>query len=283
MAHAGVPFAIDVEADSPFDTAAGRQLLSLVRLALNEADSLAWRTLLGVRKNGIGPKSIGEIAIAAAQSGARFADALKVKAQSAPGPLQKEFGLLSSLLAAITALTGGPDDSYSNEEMQDRITKIAQALIDAGVNGVDEAADHLSKFATDSDAAKFAELMAAVSMAGLTPEQERMAGAVNMLTMHKAKGLTSRAVIIMACEDEYIPGRQQAVDEEADERRLLYVSLTRAREKLYITFAQKRFGQQQHTGRDSGKQRRKLTRYLSNAPVHAQPGGDFVAGLGQAR
>ena len=41
-------------------------------------------------------------------------------------------------------------------------------------------------------------------------------------------------MIIMACEDEYLPGRQQSVDEEGDERRLLYVSLMRALERLFI-------------------------------------------------
>ena len=79
----------------------------------------------------------------------------------------------------------------------------------------------------------------------------------------------------MACEDEYLPGRQQSVDEEGDERRLLYVSLMRARERLFITYAHCRIGQQQHTGRDSGKQKRTLTRYLRNAPIHATPGAKF--------
>lgn len=102
-----------------------------------------------------------------------------------------------------------------------------------------------------------------------------------MLTMHKAKGLSAKAVIIMSCEDEYLPGRQQSVTEEADERRLLYVSLTRARQQLLVTYANRRSGQQRHTGRDSGKERRTLTRYLRNAPIHPESGADFVAGLGK--
>ena len=99
--------------------------------------------------------------------------------------------------------------------------------------------------------------------------------------MHKAKGLSARAVIVMACEDEYLPGRQQSVDQEADERRLLYVSLTRAKQRLYLTYAQRRFGQQQHTGRDSGKQKRTLTRYLRNAPLHVMPAARFFETLGK--
>jgi DNA helicase-2/ATP-dependent DNA helicase PcrA len=97
--------------------------------------------------------------------------------------------------------------------------------------------------------------------------------------MHKAKGLSARAVIAMACEDEYVPGRQQAIGEDEDERRLLYVSLTRAREALFITYAQYRHGQQQFTGRDSGKRRRSLTRFLRNAPLHPKLAADYFKGL----
>jgi superfamily I DNA/RNA helicase len=69
--------------------------------------------------------------------------------------------------------------------------------------------------------------------------------------MHQAKGLSSEAVLVVASEDEYIPGRAtgEAVD---DERRLLYVSLTRARHYLYITHCERRTGAQTHTGRTPG-------------------------------
>lgn len=60
--------------------------------------------------------------------------------------------------------------------------------------------------------------------------------------MHRAQGLSARVVIIMACEDEYLSGRQQAKEQEGDERRLLYVSLTRAREELLVTYAERRTG-----------------------------------------
>ena len=281
MVEAGVPFSVNVESDSPFDTPPGRSLLSLLRLSLDDGDSLAWRTLLSVRKNGVGSKTVKGIASDAVQSGSRFGVALKAKALNAEGALRKEFDFLTELLGDVKALVGAADATFKSEEMQDRLAKISQALASQGVEGLNDAMAHLSTLAAESEAVNFAELLSVVSMAGLTPEQERTAGAVNMLTMHKAKGLSARAVIIMACEDEYLPGRQQAVNEEADERRLLYVSLTRAREKLYVAYAQRRFGQQQHTGRDSGKQKRHLTRYLRNAPVHAEPAGDYIAALGK--
>lgn len=281
MAQAGVPFSVNVESDSPLDSTPGRSLLSLLRLSLDDGDSLAWRTLLSVRKNGIGSKTVKGIESDAMQSGSRFGVALRAKALGSGGALRKEFDSLTQLLGEVKVLVGASDVTFTGQEMQERLGKISQVLSGHGLTDLDQTMAHVSALARESEVVNFAELLSIISMAGLTPEQERTAGAVNMLTMHKAKGLSARAVIVMACEDEYLPGRQQSGGEEADERRLLFVSLTRARERLYIAYAQRRYGPQQHTGRNSGKQKRHLTRYLRNAPVHAEPAGDYLGGLGK--
>ena len=109
-------------------------------------------------------------------------------------------------------------------------------------------------------------------------EQELDSESVNIMTMHKAKGLTASAVIVIAAEDEHIPGRQIG-EKEGDERRLLYVSLSRAQHFLAVTYCERRTGQQRHTGRTSGQLRRTLTRFLRDAPVKPINGADFVERL----
>ena len=73
---------------------------------------------------------------------------------------------------------------------------------------------------------------------------ETTSGLACVGTMHLAKGLEFRAVLVMACDDEVIPlqERIEAVTDEADieevyntERNLLYVACTRARERLLVT------------------------------------------------
>jgi superfamily I DNA/RNA helicase len=119
------------------------------------------------------------------------------------------------------------------------------------------------------------ELLRAIESSAENIEQELDPGRVNILTMHKAKGLTAEAVIIVAAEDEYLPGRA-AGDDMDDERRLLYVSLTRAKHHLYLTYCNERTGRQQHTGRTVGNTRRHLTRFLQDAPLRPQRGVDYV-------
>ena len=73
---------------------------------------------------------------------------------------------------------------------------------------------------------------------------ETASGHVSIITMHLAKGLEFRAVVVMACDDEVIPlqERIETVGDDADlqevydtERHLLYVACTRARDRLLVT------------------------------------------------
>ncbi|GAF98067.1 unnamed protein product, partial [marine sediment metagenome] len=97
-------------------------------------------------------------------------------------------------------------------------------------------------------------------------------------TMHKAKGLTAKGVIIVGAEDEYIPGTRKGEPDD-DERRLLYVSLSRAKHYLAITYCNRRTGNQRWTGRTSGQQRRKLTRFLVDCSIDPIDGMKYAQQL----
>ncbi|MFH0794085.1 MAG: 3'-5' exonuclease, partial [bacterium] len=132
------------------------------------------------------------------------------------------------------------------------------------------------------------ELLRALEISNESLEQEITEGKINILTMHQAKGLTAKAVVVLAVEDEYLPGRAQG-DQLGDERRLLYVSLTRAKHRLFMTYCQKRTGNQKRTGRPAGQNpdtgkpfwttRRTLTQFLQGGPVAPVSGVVYVQRL----
>ncbi len=98
--------------------------------------------------------------------------------------------------------------------------------------------------AADLDRARAAANNAGLSLKVLDEHVDTISGHVSISTMHLAKGLEFRAVVVMACDDEVIPlqERIETVGDDADleevyntERHLLYVACTRARDHLLVT------------------------------------------------
>ena len=136
---------------------------------------------------------------------------------------------------------------------------------------------HVTNAAIMSGAVTFPQLVAALTSPDDTLDQELESGCVNILSMHRGKGLSSDAVIVVGAEEELIPGEAQ---DEAynDERRLLYVSLTRARHFLVATYCTRRTGLQRHSGSNAGNPRRHLTPFLRGA-LPVEDGLAFARGL----
>ena len=88
------------------------------------------------------------------------------------------------------------------------------------------------------------------------------------------KGLTADTVYVLQAEDEVIPGG--ATGHELDEsRRLLYVSLTRAKRRLLICACNRRVGPQRFAGQTEAEQRH-LTRFLSGYVLKGQTIGQYL-------
>jgi len=71
-------------------------------------------------------------------------------------------------------------------------------------------------------------------------QHESDAEKVSLMSMHASKGLEFPVVFVCGCEDGYIPYKREGRENEAEERRLLYVAMTRAKQTLYLTYAKKR-------------------------------------------
>ena len=103
----------------------------------------------------------------------------------------------------------------------------------------------------------------------------RVVGSVTLTTMHGAKGLSSDVVIVLQAEDEVIPGEAIGPDED-EARRLLYVSLTRAKRRLVVTACTRRTGNHRFVGATEATTRN-LTRFLRDYGLSAQSVDDYLS------
>ena len=109
-----------------------------------------------------------------------------------------------------------------------------------------------------------------------TVGQDRQLGdedAVRIMTMSRAKGLTVRAAILIGVETGLVPSPRGRMSEE---RRILYVGMTRAREYLYMTWARRRTGQTAWSGEPRVGGHRMYSEFLREGPVSNENGRDFL-------
>jgi DNA helicase-2/ATP-dependent DNA helicase PcrA len=238
-----------------------RVVLSIVRLIVDKNDSLAWRTLMQVERNGLGEECAKQIWEYAQNHGVRFYVALQ-KISENPEELQK-FG--KKIVNFVSETNKIVDKLKAVEDPEKALISAIDELLSEG-----EFKEKIKKYfidiLRDQEKNNLESLIKSIGISSDFIEQETKENAVNILTMHQAKGLTFDVCFIVGAEDEFIPGRNTG-EKEGDERRLLYVSMTRARHKLFISYCNKRVGQQKHSGSNSGVEKRTLTRFLKDCKI----------------
>lgn len=238
-----------------------RIVLSLLRLLVDVEDNLAWRTLLEVEKNRIGIEAIKAIEAIAQSRGIRFKDAM-FEIKDNPSVLSR-FG--QRIAKFVEAELLKLENIKAQKELDDILTgTIKQVSMSEVIKG--EIVKFFEMIRRGEAITGVDDLVREISSSSERIQQEIVENAVNILTMHQAKGLTFDVCFIVGAEDEVIPGRNTG-EKEGDERRLLYVSMTRAKHKLFITYCTKRIGQQMFLGRESGNPRRTLTKFLRDSKI----------------
>ena len=231
-----------------------KDLLAYLRVVRNPADPIALRRILNVPARGIGSKTVEEIDHVAATRRLSTWDALEAVERNgvlparATQPLRRfrdimerlrgeaEGLSIKDLLSRILELTGysAALAQEDTQESQDRLENLAELL--------SAAADYEAR----DEAPSVAGFLDQVSLLSDT-DQIRDDAPVTLMTLHSAKGLEFESVFLVGLEEGLSPhtrslGKPESLEEE---RRLLYVGMTRAMERLHLSWASSRqvFGQ----------------------------------------
>jgi DNA helicase-2/ATP-dependent DNA helicase PcrA len=250
LLRVGVPYKV-VGGTRFYDRREVKDALAYLRAAVNPIDEVSVKRVLNVPKRGVGDSSIGRLDAWSTANGMPFAEALR----SAPeaGVTGRAIGGIDEFLDLLDRLTAAvPDGPGAVLELAlDRSGYLAELQNERSVEseGRLENLAELIGFAREFDAVDtFLEQVSLVADADDIPDAE--AGSVVLMTMHAAKGLEFPNVLIVGMEDGVFP-HLRALGEPAEleeERRLCYVGITRARERLYLTNAWSRtlFGSTQY-------------------------------------
>lgn len=109
------------------------------------------------------------------------------------------------------------------------------------LQNLDELINAVKEYEERKEEPSLSDFLQEVSlMTGTDNSQAAEGGAVTLMTVHLAKGLEFNAVFVTGLEEGLFPINRDDSDEMEEERRLCYVAMTRAREKLFMTYAQRR-------------------------------------------
>lgn len=276
--QANVPVAIDPDSEGPLDSKIGRQVLAFLRLLCHRDDHLSWVTLLELRNNRIGEQARVAIYEYACARGLTYTAAI-TSISNNPAQLQRfgsllaiEVQAINTCLATLSNLLN--DNNGQPVELRQVIERVVNEVVPQGNRKVLE---YLMGFADQASATTLEDLLKSLEAFSADIEPSIVPGTVNILTMHKAKGLTANAVIVLAVENEHMPGRNEHEPELGDERRLLFVSLTRASKILFLTYCNRRIGQQQMSGKNPGNPLRTPSQFLRNTTLRPVDGVAYIA------
>ncbi|OIO82486.1 MAG: DNA helicase II [Gallionellaceae bacterium CG1_02_56_997] len=220
-----------------------KHAMAYLRLMENADDDNALLRIINYPTRGIGARSIEQLQDAARQNNTTLFDA----AARAGGKVTAFVGLIEALRSATVDLPlpeiiehvlhhSGLIAHYQSEtgakrrEAQERLENLNELVTAATLFVHENEEDNLTAFLSH------ASLEAGEHQAG---DQD---DALHLMTVHSAKGLEFHTVFITGLEEGLFPHQNsQNVDGGLDEeRRLMYVALTRARRRLYLSFAQSR-------------------------------------------
>jgi DNA helicase-2/ATP-dependent DNA helicase PcrA len=227
-----------------------RDLLGYLRLIANPEDELSLRRILNVPKRGIGDRAVENVSgfaqrerLSLAASLLRVADVPGLASRSAKSIADfnqlmsglrelAEAGPVAELAEAILDRTGYVDELKESDEIQD----------ESRVENLDEFISVAREFDTARPGGTLAEFLEQVSLvadADEIPEGEVGGGVVTLMTLHTAKGLEFPVVFLTGLEENIFPHQRSQNDpkELEEERRLAYVGITRAEQRLYLTRA----------------------------------------------
>ena len=243
-----------------------KDILCYLKIVINPNDSISLKRIINVPVRGIGNATVDKIEQYAKSKGVNLIEAIKeLRGQGVKGSrgqgIEAFYNILKKLEAFVTTESAsevikktleisGYLEALKNEktdEAEDRIENLKE-LISAA-----EEYEERNVILSDSEESIYKGIAGFLDQAALVSDADTISdtsGSVSLMTLHISKGLEFPAVFITGMEGRIFP-HIKSIDSEKEmeeERRLCYVGITRAKERLFLTNAERRriYGQEMY-------------------------------------
>jgi DNA helicase II / ATP-dependent DNA helicase PcrA len=268
--RAGIPYKV-VGGVRFYERKEIRDIIAYLRVLDNPGDAVSMRRILNTPRRGIGDRAEACVAVYAENTGSSFADALVAAAEGrVPMLNSRSEKAIAAFVELLDDLRGHLDDDLGDlvESVLERsgYRRELESSTDpqelARLDNLNELVSVAHEFSTDQalqaseaaaleadgalededvpDTGVLAAFLERVSLVSDTDEiPEHSSGVVTLMTLHTAKGLEFPVVFVTGWEDGMFPHMRALDDpmELSEERRLAYVGITRARQRLYVSRA----------------------------------------------
>ncbi len=247
--RSGLPYKI-IGGTKFYERAEIKDAMAYLVQIVNPADDLALRRILNTPKRGIGPATEAALQAHADKVGVALRDALGDAQQLDLGP---------KVTAAILDLAELFDEVEAMYAANAKPAEILIALLDrsgyldalratrdpqdeARIENVEELVSVAKEFAKNNPDGLLLDFLTEVSLVAATDEIDDESGAISLMTLHTAKGLEYDAVFLTGVEEDLLPHRISSGEPGglAEERRLFYVGITRAKKRLFLSLSMTR-------------------------------------------
>ncbi|MDY6875747.1 MAG: UvrD-helicase domain-containing protein [Chloroflexota bacterium] len=229
-----------------------KDMIAFLRLTHNPADGVSMTRVINVPPRGIGKKTVTALENAAQQQNVSIYKALREipspESQIPNTEYRTKLGTRArrALTSFLELLEGwiAAREHLTAAQLIDRVledTRYADYLRDGTEEGEDRWANvlELRNVAADYEDMTLTDFLADVALVSDVDNLSDKVDAPTLMTLHSAKGLEFPVVFITGLEEGILPHSRSFDDAEqmAEERRLMYVGLTRAKDRLFLTYA----------------------------------------------
>jgi DNA helicase-2/ATP-dependent DNA helicase PcrA len=233
-----------------YDRAEVKDLLAYLRAVHNPADDVSVLRIINKPARGIGKTTLDRLIEAASRAGSSVHAALlaAVDDEAQPAATRKKLQGFATLLADLQKhAAAGPavlakqvlESTGYVEELRAEDTVEA----DSRIENILEVLNSMEQYQADSANPTLTEFLEQVTLE-TDADRTQAADSITLMTVHAAKGLEFPVVFVAGLEEETFPHRGFQADEDPEdleeERRLCYVAFTRARERLFVSYARTR-------------------------------------------